>query len=29
MTGDLAKKGMQDRTRINTSEQYEVRFQGA
>jgi hypothetical protein len=26
MSDDLSKKGMQDRTRINTSEDYEVRY---
>jgi len=26
MSDDLSKQGMQDRTRINTSEDYEVRY---
>ena len=26
MSDDLSKKGMQDRTRINTSEDYELRY---
>ena len=26
MTDDLSNKGMQDRTRINTNEDYEVRY---
>jgi hypothetical protein len=26
MSDDLSKKGMQDRTRINTGEDYEVRY---